>query len=177
MNGGGESLANINPETDKGQSSISERSVLSWEAPSFQKKERTIKWYAIAILVIFSLIAYSAWQRDWFIIMITIVVSGITFWYLHTVHPTNIKYRVTPLGIYLDERFYPFAEMHSFWMVYNASVKNIYIAFRKKYLPTLTINTENVDSVILKSYLLKKIPEQEGREEGLVDKLIRVLGL
>jgi hypothetical protein len=177
MNGGDESLNNINLATDKGQGGISEKSVLSWEAPSFQKSERTIKWYSIAGLTIFSLLAYSAWQRDWFIIIITIIVSAVTFWYLHTIHPTNVKYRVTPIGIYLDERFYPFAEMHSFWMVYNTSVKDIYIAFRKKYLPTLVINIENVDPVILKGYLLKKIPEQEGRDESLVDKLIRVLGL
>jgi hypothetical protein len=174
---GGIDNSNINLASQNAAANISNKVVLNWEAPSFQKNERTMKWYLGAGLLIAALIGYSAWQRDWFIIIITIIVSAVSFWYLHTIHPTNIKYRITPIGIYLDERFYPFSEMHSFWMVYNESVKNIYIAFRKKYLPTLTINVENVDPIILKGYLLKKLPEQEGRSESLVDKLTRLLGL
>jgi hypothetical protein len=140
------------------QQNIAERVIFSWAAPSFKKSERTIRWYGVAAALILALIAYSAWQKDWFVIGIIVVASAIMFWYLHAVNPTDVNYKITPIGLYLDEKLYPFSEIHSFWMVYNASVKNVYIAYRKKYLTSLIINIENVDPVLLKGYLLKKIP-------------------
>lgn len=176
MDGGVELQKNINLAEEPKQG-LSNKVVLSWDAPNFQKNDKTIKWYLVALGLITLLIAYSAWQRDWFVIVITIIVSAVLFWYIHSVNPRNVGYRVTPIGFYVDEKFYPFSEMHSFWMVYNESVKNIYIAFNKKYLPSLIINVEAVDPIILKGYLLKKIPEQEDRGESLADKLTRVIGL
>lgn len=176
MVGGSDLQNNINlaEETKQGPS---DKVVLSWAAPTFQKNNKTIKWYLVALGLITLLIAYSAWQKDWFVIVITIIVSAVLFWYIHSVNPTDVGYRVTPIGFYVDEKFYPFSEMHSFWMVYNESVKNIYITFNKKYLPSLVINVEAVDPMTLKGYLLKKIPEQENRGEGLADKLTRMMGL
>lgn len=176
MVGGSELQKNINLAGVPTQT-VSDKVVLNWSAPSFQKNDKTTRWYLSAGLIIVLLIAYSAWQQDWFVIVVTIIVSAVMFWYIHSISPHNVSYRVTPIGFYLDEKFYPFSEMHSFWMVYNESVKNIYIAFNKKYLPSLIINIEAVDPVILKGYLLKKIPEQEDRGESLADKLTRIIGL
>lgn len=177
MDGGEKRSGKINLAQGAQSSGVSDKVVMSWEAPNFNKGDRTFKWYLVAGLIILALIGYSAWQRDWFVIVITIIVSGVLFWYIKTIHPTNITYKITPIGIYVDQVFYPFDEIHSFWIVYNEKVKNIYIAFRKKYLPTLVISIEGVDPVLLKGYMLKKIPEQEGREESLVDKITRVIGL
>lgn len=173
---GEEKKADINLAGKK-QSSVSDKIVLNWEAPSFQKNDRTIKWYLGALVIIVALIAYSAWQQDWFVIGVTIVVSAVMFWYIYSINPRDVVYKITPIGFYVDDKFYPFSEMHSFWMVYNESVKNIYIAFNKKYLPALIVNIEAIDPVILEGYLLKKIPEQEDRGENLADKLTRIMGL
>jgi len=168
----------INLLDDKAENEkLSEKILFSWEAPSFKSSDKTLKWYFIASFIILAIIVYSAWQKDWFIIGIVVIVSAVMFWYIHSVTPNNVNYKLTPMGVYVDDRFYPFSEMHSFWMVYNQNVKNLYIAFTKKYLPTLTINLENIDPVIFRGYLLKKIPEQEKRGESLIDKLTRVIGI
>jgi hypothetical protein len=180
MDGGKEPVKNINlarSNEEKPQSKVSEKTVFEWNAKSFERNEKTTKWYLAVALFITVIIAYSAWQRDWFVIGITIVVSAVLFWYIHSVTPQEASYKLTPIGIYVDDRFYPFDDIHSFWMVYNQNVKNLYIAFTKKYLPTLIVSLENIDPVILKGYLLKKIPEQEKRGESLVDKFTRIAGL
>jgi len=156
---------------------ISKKTILKWEAPSFQKGEQSTKWYLVAGAVILALILYSVWQEDWFAIVIIVVISAVLFWHLRANHPTNINYQVTPMGILADEKLYPFNEIHSFWIVYNDKVKTLQIVFKKKYLPTLVIGIDSVEPLLLKSYLLRKIPEQEDRGEALVDKLIRVLRL
>lgn len=173
---GGESQ-NINLAESSAPAPIAERILFEWMAPSFAKSERTYKWYLAVGVIVLGIIGYSAWQKDWFVIGVAIVVTGILFWYLHAVMPHDVRYRLTPIGLYVDERFTPFADMHSFWIVYNEKVKNLYIVFRKKYLPALTINIEKIDPVILKGYLLKKMPEQEGRDENVIDRFIRMAGL
>jgi hypothetical protein len=173
---GGETQ-NINLAGEAKDPSVSERVLFSWKAPSFTQNERSGKWYLIAAFLTLAIIAFSAWQQDWFMIGIVVVVAAILFWYIHAVVPQDIAYKITPMGIYADNRFYPYSEIHSFWMVYDQKVKNLYLIFRKRYLPALTINVEKLDPLILKGYLLKKLPEQENRTENIIDKITRIAGL
>jgi hypothetical protein len=175
MDGG--TSQNINLAHEPATPQVADRVLFEWQAPNFSRNERTAKWYVVVGVVIVAIIGYSAWQKDWFAIGIVIVVSAILFWYLHAIVPHEVAYKITPMGIYEDSRFHPFSEMHSFWLVYNENIKNLYIVFRKKYLPALNINVEKIDPLILKGFLLKKLPEREDRGENLVDRLIRLAGL
>ena len=156
---------------------ISDKEIFSWQAPSFSRKNKDPKWYVISIIFILIAIGYSVWQKDWYVIGIIVIVSAIMFWYVFSVHPKDVSYKITPMGIYIDDKLYPFSEIHSFWMVYNGNVKSLYLALVKKYLPTVVIGMENVDPLLIKGFLLKKIPEQEKRGESLVDKFTRIAGL
>lgn len=151
--------------------------LLSWDALSFEKKAKDYRWYLVAGILILLAIGFLIWQKDWFTIVILLIVSAILFWYVRTTKPQKITYKVTPLGIYAGDRLYPFAEIHSFWMVYNEKVKTLYLAFTRKYLPTLVINVGEVDPVSLKNVLLRRIPEQEKRGENMVDKIVRIVGI
>lgn len=175
MNGGLDQKINFaaGPEVSR----ISDKVLFDWTAPSFQKGERSIRWYLAIGFIVVAVIGYSAWQKDWFVIGITIIVAAILMWYLRAATPHDTRYKLTPMGIYIDDRFSPFSEMHSFWMVYNDKVKNLYMVYRRKYLPALIINIDKVDPLILKGYLLKKLPEQEDRGENLLDRLVRLLGI
>lgn len=175
MNGGDTQNFNLTPAPQA--QGVAEKALFSWAGPNFIQTERTMKWYIVAGLLIMGVIGYSAWQQDWFMIGIVVIVSAILFWYIHSMVPQEVAYKITPMGVSVDSKFYPFSEMHSFWMVYNQSVKSLYIVFNKKYLPALTINIEKLDPLILRGYLLKKLPEQESRGESLVDKFTRIAGL
>ena len=154
-----------------------ERALLSWEGQSFDRGEIGLNWYLFASLIIIGLIGFFIWRQDWFSVGITIIVSAVLFWYVHSSNPEQVSYKVTALGIYLNERFYPYSEIHSFWFVYNQSVKKLNVVFVKKYLPALQLDVTNVDPVILKTILLRRIPEQEKRDESMTDKLVRMLRL
>ncbi len=171
---GGESQS-VNFGQSLEPSGVSDKAVFEWKAASFTQSEKGLKWYLAAAFVILAVIGYSAWQRDWFMIGIVVVVSGVMFWYQRAMTPHEVSYRLTPMGIYIDDRFYAYSEMHSFWLVYNQNVKSLYIVFRKRYLPALNINVEALDPMLLKGYLVRRLPEQENRDETLIDRLGRLL--
>lgn len=159
------------------KSALKDTVLLSWESLSFEKKAKDYKWYLVACIIILIAIGYLIWQKDWFTIGIVVVVSAVLFWYVKTTKPQKVTYKLTPLGLYANERLYPFAEIHSFWIVYNQSVQNLYIAFTKKYLPSLVINLGEADPITLKNILLRRIPEQEKRTENTIDKIVRLIGI
>lgn len=163
-------------QESEGPENTKEEVLLSWIAPNFDYKDKNFSWYLILSLIILAVIGYFVFMQDWFSIGIIVVISGVLFWYLKKVRPEETTYSVTPFGIYSGKHFYPFSEIHSFWMVYDQKVKKVYIAFVKKYLPALVIGLGDQSPLDLKEVLLKYIPEQEKRGEGLVDKLIRMIG-
>lgn len=164
----------VNPEPKK---VTKDSNLLIWRAFNFERNKLDYRILILMVLILVALITYSVWQKDWFAIGIFAVVAAVTFWYRGAVKPTETEYKITPMGIFEEERFYPFSEIHSFWLVYNQKIQKLFLAFDKKYLPTLNINIKGIDPVLLRSLLLRKIPEQSKRSEGLVDRLIRMLGL
>lgn len=158
------------------QNPIPEKTLLAWSAPSFDFKDKGFTWYAAAGFIILAFVAYFIWQADWFGLGIIVVVSAILFWYAAKMRPTEVNYSITGMGIYANEHFYPFAEIHSFWIIYNEKAKNLHLAFIKKYLPALVINLNDVNPVVLRNLLLRKLPEQEKKVESLLDKVTRLAG-
>jgi hypothetical protein len=151
--------------------------MLSWEAYDFDLKPKSFRWFLLAALFILIGLGYLIWERDWFTLVIFIIIIAVGFWYIQTAKPKLVTYGITPLGITVDGRLHPFSEIHSFWIVYNEKVQRLYVGFTKKYLPPLNIDLKEVDPVLLKSILLTKIPEQEKRGESITDKIIRIIGL
>lgn len=149
--------------------------LFEWQAVGSDYK-KSLSWYLGALFLDIVLIGYSVWQKDWFVIAIVVIVSAILFWYTRSAKSEDVNCTITPLGIHLNERFYPFAEIHSFWIVYNNNVKNLYFAFTKKYLPAIIVSIKETDPVTLRSVLLKKIPEQAKRGESLLDYITRIVG-
>jgi hypothetical protein len=154
-----------------------ERVLLSWDGFTFERGEIGIKWYAVASIITIALVGFFIWKQDWFSVVITLIVSAVLFWYVRYSKPEKVSYKVTALGLYINDRLYPFSEIHSFWLVYNQAVKKLNVVFTRKYLPAVQLDVNNIDPVILKTVLLRRIPEQEKRTESLVDMLVRKLGL
>lgn len=150
--------------------------LLSWQSTKeVQKKD--LKWYSLVGFVILFPVIYSIWVQDWFVLIIITIILPVIFFHQKNRGIINASYKITPLGIYENEKFYPFSEVHSFWIVFNQRVKTLNVVFMKKYLPQLSIDISNIDPLKIRAALSKKIPEQEKRGEGLIDYLIRIFDL
>ena len=153
-----------------------ESDLLSWDASEYRTYERDWKWYAIVAAVSLGIIGYSIYTKDWFIIALVIVVDVFLFLYSKK-QPRMFHYRVTQLGLYVGEHFYPYSEIHSFWLSLREKERKLNVIFMKKYLPQLTILIDDIDALQVKTILGKYIPEQENRSETIVDFFLRILKL
>lgn len=153
------------------------RPILSWRAPSFVCRDKSAWWFLAVSLIVLGLVVYFIFQNDWFSIAIVVIVTLMLFWYAIKEKPVETEYSISNLGIMAGRHFYPFSEIHSFWIIYNEKVQSLNIAFAKKYLPTLSINIQKINPIDLRAMLAAHIPEQEKKEEPFVDRLLRLLGI
>ncbi len=145
-----------------------------WEGMEYEHEEKSFKFFLVAGLISLVVLAYLIYTKDWFMVPIVFIMDGLLYFYSRK-KPRTLRYRVTKLGIFIDNYFYPFSEMHSFWLIYNQKVKALNLVSLKKYLPVFTISLENIDPLKLRNFLKTILPEQEKRGEVFVDKLLRLL--
>lgn len=146
----------------------------AWDGVEYQKQDRGIKWFAIAIVISLAVLGYVIYTRDWFMVPAVFIVDFLFFLYQKR-KPVTRHYQFTRLGLFVDDLFYPFDEMHSFWIVYNEKVKMLNLMFLKKYIPVFSVYLNDIDPLKIRNFLKDILPEQEKRGELFVDKLLRIL--
>lgn len=160
------------PEEEKAKESV----LVGWKAPEFELYSRNWVYYSVLGVVLFAVIGYAIYTRDWFIIPIFLILAGFMLWYQKKV-PQEKTYRITQLGLYEDNKFYQYNEIYSYWFLIDGNYKALNIIFAKKYLPQMTILLGSTDPVKVRAALSKYIPEEGTRTETILDRLVRLFRL
>lgn len=175
MNGGFDNIGPMGSEIPR-PVATKDSVLLEWQSQA-NEGTRDLKWFLLVGFVTLFPVAYSIFTKDWFVLALIAIVVPVLFFYYRKQNPENAHCRITPLGFYENERFYSFAELHSFWIIYNDSVQTLNFIFLKGYLPTVTVDISEVDPLKLRAILVRRLPEQEKRAESLFEKLIRIFNL
>lgn len=90
------------------------RTLLEWIAPSrpFRQKDRS---FYTTIAVIITLIALIALLAQEFLLIAVLFALTFVVYALNFVPPNDIKYKISTQGITIEEHFYFWHEMESFW--------------------------------------------------------------
>lgn len=175
MNGGFDSIGPASRE-NTGSVATKDSVILEWQSQA-NEGARDLRWFLLVGFVTLFPVTYSIFTKDWFVLALIAIVVPVLFFYYRKQNPENAYCKITPLGFYENEKFYPFAELHSFWIIYNDSVKTLNFLFLKGYLPTITVDISEIDPLKLRAILVRRLPEQEKRTESLFEKLIRIFNL
>jgi hypothetical protein len=152
-----------------------EKAIISWSAFDILEHSRGWKYLICFTTFFVVLISYFAYTRDWFAVIILILLPALILYYQKNRKPETKNYTITDLGIHENELFYPYNEIYSFWLNINKDFSSLNIIFSKKYLPQLTIFLKDIDPSEVKTALLKHIPEEATRTESWIDKTARWL--
>lgn len=148
---------------------------VSWSAPEFETHDRSPVWYiGLAILAIIT-IAYAVWQRDYTMLITLGVIYTAVYLYAHK-SPETIEVNISPLGIGLNEQWYPYERLRSFWIIYRPpQIKVLYISTNDYVVREVAIQLGDQDPNPVRDILLKHLPEDLEREEPTTDQLLRRL--
>lgn len=151
--------------------------LLFWKAPEFINHERSFKWFLGAGTLVLMLIVYAIISGSATMAIAFVVLAGV-YYITHNQEPKIVDIHVTDLGIYVDETFYPYNQINSFWIVYHPPVvQTLNLRLSGKAGQKVVIQLDRQNPAELKNVLSEYIPEIEGQGESTIDSFIRLLRL
>lgn len=151
--------------------------VVSWSAPEYIKPKKSIIWFIVASIAVALLIIYGVTEGSW---TFTAAIAAAVFAYVvyHKQKPGNIGVTVSKIGIKIGNHKIPYSNMRAFWIVYHPPfIQTLNIRTADALTPDLTIQLGDQSPVTIREYLVRQIPEWEGKHENFIDSLARFLKL
>ena len=147
---------------------------LKWRALEFEYFEKSPEWFWSVIIISFAVFAASLVLNN-FLFGVLMLISGITIALYGLKKPQTIDIALTPRGLEIQDKFYPYNEMESFWVHYDPPyTKNLSIYLKKTFAMPLKIPLEDFDPNDIREVLIKFVKEKE-HIENFTDNLIRIL--
>ena len=146
-----------------------------WEAPEFEKKEKTKSWFFIPAIITIVLGIIALFTEN-ILFLIFVVLAFVTFYMYANKEPRVIKFKIDEKGIELDNRLHEFSDLRSFWVFYAPpEEKEISLRSRKTFFPYIRIPLAEQDPNEIRKYLLKFLPEKR-HHESIIDIIMRRIG-
>jgi hypothetical protein len=133
---------------------------ISWQIPEHDVYERGRTWYIIFSIVVGGLLLYGFLTANFLLAVIAIMASLVIL--LHdSQEAPQIKFSITEEGIYVGRKFYDFDEFEQFAIVYkpNQDIKNLYLDFKNKFKPMLSIPLEDKNPIYIRNLLSEYLEE------------------
>jgi hypothetical protein len=146
-----------------------------WEAPEFEKKEKSKSWFFIpAILTI--ILGIIALVTENILFLIFIILAFVIFYMYANKEPRILKFKINEKGIEVAERLYPLDTLRSFWLFYNPpEEKEISFRSKKTFFPYLRLPLAEQNPNEIREFLLKFLPEKK-HTESIIDIFMRRIG-
>jgi len=150
-----------------------ESTLLGWESLEYIKSETTKYWLIIAIVLFVAIVGFLAYKRDYFGVGIAIIVALCFYWYKRQ-KPVMRSYKVTQLGLYVDDTLYPYNSILSYSLNTASTPPKLKIRLNKRSSPYLIILLGGVEVLTIKTIFDQHIPEVPN-DVSIVDMLINIL--
>jgi len=146
--------------------------VIKWRSPAFIHHEKDFKWFLTMGIGALVIIGIALWLKYW-LMAIAMVLATVAFFQYSRLKPEEKDYQISEEGIRISERLWPFSELRSFWVVGSDDhlILNLQPLGVKPPLSIL-LPREVAEEAI--SFLASYLPQEE-REEGVIDKFLRLI--
>lgn len=145
----------------------------AWTFQEYQQYERGQVWHIAMITIGVVLALYGVLSGNFLFALIVILVGIILF--LQSQHsPPEVLFQIADLGVVVGNRFYPYAELDQFYIIYDPpQAKNLFFETKSSFRPMLRIPLADVNPVHVRQTLRTYLQEDIEREE---EPLSEVLG-
>ena len=154
------------------------KTLIKWHFPEFEQVARGSTWYIVLALISVSLLIYSFLTLNFLFAVIVVMIVVIIF--LHQRKgPIELEIKIREAGLEIGERFYPYKELDKFFIIYEPpEISNLYIEFKSRLKPDLSIPLKDQNPVKIRDILLDFLIEDiDQEEEPTSDSLTRLLKL
>jgi len=147
--------------------------LIAWQAPEHYHVEKNPDWYWSVGLITLTLATVTIIFGN--VITGILVLAAAAALVIHASRPPEIVYHeINDRGIMVNQTFFPFLNLDSFWIPHDTFPAKIILKSRKTFAPFIIIWIEEVDPEDVREVLLRYIAETEHREHFLFQVLERL---
>jgi hypothetical protein len=151
-------------ENEKTTDQERDEGILVWQGPEHVVMHRGADWFLIVGIAGVAL-AVSALIFGNVLFGILIIVSAFALVLFAVREPKTVTFSLTPQGLVVDDKKYPFSILESFWVSEpeNGHDEGARLIFQsdKLFVHHLTIPLENISADEVREYLAHHLPEEE----------------
>jgi hypothetical protein len=154
----------------------SDKPILVWEGKEFQEYERNRKWYLLvgvigALLTIGALVL-----QQWLTAPVFALATFVVLRHADDKART-VSYQISRLGVTVDDKFHPYNELKTYWIVYNPPAQTITFQNIGRFKPLIKLNLEDMDPEVVRETLKPYLAETPKQSEDFLDKFSRFIRL
>jgi hypothetical protein len=131
---------------------------VTWTASEFIAHEKTSAWYLglAGVTVVLSALGFLI-TRDLFTIFIIVFCAGI-FGYMAARQPRQLEYGLSPSGIHIGPKFYPYGDFTAFAVIEEGKFSSIDFMPMKRFAPILSIYYDPAQEASVLEVLSQHLP-------------------
>ena len=145
---------------------------LIWEAHEHVHTEKHPDWFWMVSIVIATIAILSIYFHN-YLFAIIILVGGFTAAMHAHIHPRLIQYEINSRGIIIDSSMYQYLTLDSFWI--NEHERTLLIKSKKFFMTLIIIQLDDMDTEVMREYLLQHLEEEE-HTEPVLQKFMEYVG-
>lgn len=159
------------PEDTTGTVSASIEPV-SWTASEYIEHAKGLSWFVLLGLGLVALVAlvYFMTGKDIFA-SVMVGIAGLVFGIFAARPPKVLQYSISPAGVQIGEKLYPFKEFKSFAVLTEGPLPSLLLMPLKRFLPPITLFYDPKSEDAILNALSAYLPHEE-KEPDAVDRLM-----
>ncbi len=132
--------------------------IFEWTFPEYEKMSRGRWWYIIMGGIGLVFVVYGMFTGN-FLFSLIIALFGIILFIQQHQDPHVIPFAITDLGVIVSSRFYPYAELEAFYIIYEPPVKTLFFETKTLIRPLMRVPMTDQNPIDVRFILLEFLPE------------------
>jgi hypothetical protein len=148
---------------------------IKWEAEEYEYIPKSNNWFWSVGIITIGLVFASILLGN-FLFAILVMIAGLTIVLYGARKPRKVSFSLTPRGLQIEKRLFPYENLKSFWLHYEPPYKKLLtIAPKKIFAGAISVPLGDVNPNIIRDHLLKFLKE-ERYEETFTQTIMRLIG-
>lgn len=145
------------------------QTLLTWKAPSrpFRKKSRGFYTQVALFIIVLCGIAFFA---QYFLLIGVLLSFGFLVYVLNYVEPQDAEYKLSTQGVTIDDHFYHWDELNSFWFSEKDDYKILNILTNIRFPGVLMLVMGSTSEETIKNICARYLPFHEIAPKSIMDK-------
>lgn len=145
------------------------KTLIEWVAPSrpFRKKDRSFYTTVAILIILVSMLALLAGER---ILVAALFALMFLVYVISFIAPEDAKYRISTQGVTINDHFYHWHELDSFWFEEKEGFKVLFIATQLYYPAVIMLVLGNTSQDEVKRICARFLPYHEIAPKSTIEK-------